>query len=653
MSVAALLGLACGGSLAWAPAPHRGPAAVVVPQATAVGLSGGAELAVASSVRRLLPQMVEAMAVHRVGDRWGAELERGADPSDAPILVAYRSDPAPRFTTSSGGSAAADALLRWLDDTRHHGLEHRFASTRADLAARLAAFETGTELTRPAPVASDIAAHELAAAWLAAAGAGDDRLRATGDSLRDANPDLEEAATSRAGALTGRIAEQATLELGFARAAVALSHALAPRPRTEAVLHGRKGRYLSPDVLWQAAIGPVPAELVAAVLAAARAGAQELTAHLQTRLPTVGDYAALGAASRRYEALCEAGGWAPVRVPKHIRGRRWKKASRIEAVQVRLATEGWLDRDPTGVYDDPTVEAVKRFQRAHHVKATGSFEEHTAREMNVPCAERLAAIRLNIRRWRHTARQDEPTYVHVNLSATEVVYVRDGEEKARNRTVVGSGRWFWSRKEKRRLYPKKSPLLTDTISKVVVNPSWKIPYSIVRGEILPRIEKDPDYLAKKGYIVRTGSTGRQQYVEPPSATNTLGQVKLLFPNSESIYLHDTNQRGFFNNSRRDLSHGCIRVHDALDFAAEILVDDFAHVGERFRQGTIHKQSRNNSTYVYGLEQDVPVFLEYYSVSPDPDGSGMMRFHIDIYDYDLEVFEGAPLDRRVRRKRRNG
>ena len=220
-------------------------------------------------------------------------------------------------------------------------------------------------------------------------------------------------------------------------------------------------------------------------------------------------------------------------------------------------------------------------------------------------------------------------------------YHRDGALRIEKRTVVGSGKWFWARKDKLRVYPKASPVLHDEISQVVVNPSWTVPPSIVRQEFRPRIEEDPDWLEKKGYVLKTSANGHDVVVQPPGPNHTLGDVKMLFPNRESVYLHDTNKKFYFTVPRRDLSHGCVRVQDALDFAAALLVDDWNLKGERFPARKIHALGRTNKTYWYKLHEPIPVYLEYYTASVGPDGE--VRFHPDVYEYDRRHFEG-PLGR---------
>jgi len=544
----------------------------------------------------------------------------GGDGSVAPDPAAllaelYTGLPEMVWTRPAGLSAAGEVALKWLRDARHHGL--------LGFAPRLTEFDEYLAVLVPhaGPAAADPSLHVEPADVAPAFG--------RGPSLPDS------AAPSEV---------RAALEAGLALTLSDLVARLTHHPRSATILQDDRGRYATPDSLWAAPPEPLGLPDLEALLNAASTSAEALESWLTSRLPQPGQYGLLLDAARHYATICESGGWGPVKVTRYRRGSKWKNAEAIEEIQDRLLIEGFYDIEPTGRFDEPTREALRRYQAARQVRATGTYDPETSRDLNIPCEERLAALHLNLRRWRQSSRTAQPNFVEVNLAAQEVRLVFDGQERMRVRTVVGSGKWFWSRKEQRRIYPKKSPLLTDAIQKIVVNPSWTIPGSIVKQEILPRIEKDPTYLERKGYIVKKSKSGHDIYVQPPGPGNTLGEVKLIFPNAEAIYLHDTSNRYLFRSARRDMSHGCIRVQDALDFATELLAEDYKLRDRTFHPKTLHRLSRRKKTIVFKLQQPVPVFLEYYTASVDAEG--IVRFHPDVYEYDLEVAMGQPLPRRL-------
>ncbi|MFT7578939.1 MAG: murein L,D-transpeptidase YcbB/YkuD [Myxococcota bacterium] len=421
-------------------------------------------------------------------------------------------------------------------------------------------------------------------------------------------------------------------------AVAGLAAALPARPNPNNVLEDAEtGLYLSPDVLWQeskrepALLGTIHAAVLAAV------AVDRLGGYLADQLPTHPQFRALVDAARRYSALCEAGGWAPVVVIRGRKGSAWKDTAELTKVQARLAMEGFYSGEPNGIYDDATRDAMKRYRRARVMRGKAYYDPDVAEALNVPCEARLATILLNIRRWRHTAQTDETTHVRVNLAGADVHYTRDGVLKSTHRAVVGSNKPVWVRRFGKKVLRNATPVMHDHISTIVVNPLWTVPKRLVRDELKPAIAKDPDYLAKHGYIIRTAANGAQMYVQSHGPHNALGQVKITFPNSERIYLHDTNKRGFFRYPKRAFSHGCVRVKNAFELGSALVKDDFEARGVRFSIRSMKKRvERNDKTYFYGLETQVPIFMEYYTATAETDGT--VSFHPDSYGYDAAALE---------------
>jgi murein L,D-transpeptidase YcbB/YkuD len=257
------------------------------------------------------------------------------------------------------------------------------------------------------------------------------------------------------------------------------------------------------------------------------------------------------------------------------------------------------------------------------------------RVLNVPCAERLATLLLNVRRWRHSAWHGEREWVQVNLAGQMLRYYRDGALVSANRTVVGSDKSYFSNYLQRRMWKNATPILRDTIATVIVNPEWNVPMRIVREELQPEIDKDPTYVEKHRFKTKKGGDGATYYVQEAGPGNALGRIKILFPNSESVYLHDTPGRNAFKLPVRALSHGCVRLDGAVDFGAELVRSDKAKRGEVFDAKTVKDMATlSTKTRVFELAQEVPVFLEYYTASVDE--AGAVWFHPDIYGYDAET-----------------
>jgi murein L,D-transpeptidase YcbB/YkuD len=249
-----------------------------------------------------------------------------------------------------------------------------------------------------------------------------------------------------------------------------------------------------------------------------------------------------------------------------------------------------------------------------------------------PCEDRLATLLLNVKRWRVSAWNGESAYVEVNIAAQELRYVRDGIEAARERTIVGSTRWYFDKDLDRRLNVLATPILKDLISRIVVNPHWTVPPRIARNEIDREIAKDPSYLERNNMeVIEVG--GRRMYRQRPGEDNALGLIKILFPNRESVYLHDTPKKGAFRRAVRALSHGCVRVDNAVDLGIALLSHDATRQGEDFDAWGVRSRL-GGEPLIYNLTTPIPIFLEYYTASVTDDGA--VRFHPDIYAYDASA-----------------
>lgn len=425
----------------------------------------------------------------------------------------------------------------------------------------------------------------------------------------------------------------AAVEAELATQLASMAANLPPQPRTMDVVEDKKtGAYLSPDVLWQGkAPMPMNPDIVTALMAAANQPAT-LEAHMRSLEPKTPQYRRLVEAAQRYEAnICSKGEWPPVFVPKKSIGKGWSNTAEVTKLQQRLAREGFYSGQADGIYGEALENALSRFQERTNLKPVGRFNRPTAKTLNIPCTRRVRILALNANRWRHTALTAvHKTFVHVNLPGFHLRYFRDGKFRAERRVIVGKGHSWYSPAKKRRIYRNATPILSDVIQSIIFNPTWTLPTRVILNDVGPKIEADPDWLKKNGYIRQKRGDGRDAIIQLPSKKNALGDVKFYFPNSESIYLHDTNRRGLFMRTRRDFSHGCVRVHEAVAFATEVLKDDLLAKGEEYKGGLKTLAAKNN-TVRFPLHAPVSVFLEYYTATVDAEGN--ITFHPDIYDYD--------------------
>ena len=267
---------------------------------------------------------------------------------------------------------------------------------------------------------------------------------------------------------------------------------------------------------------------------------------------------------------------------------------------------------------------MRRFQRRHLLDVDGAVGPQTRAALNVPVAARIDQIRLNLERARWLLHGLPEAFVLVDIAGYRLSYFRPGGEIWQSRIVVGQPY-------------RRTPSLRSEITHMTVNPTWTVPPTILREDVLPRVRRDPSYLQSQNMRVLTPSgqrlnpwqvdwhnPGNVMIRQDPGPGNALGQVVIRFPNDHLVYLHDTPAQGLFAREQRAFSSGCIRVQGVLEFA-QLLFDDTGS-GQNLRQLIASGQTRNVS-----LARRMPVILHYWTVHPD--GDGQLVFRPDIYDRD--------------------
>jgi murein L,D-transpeptidase YcbB/YkuD len=311
-----------------------------------------------------------------------------------------------------------------------------------------------------------------------------------------------------------------------------------------------------------------------------------------------------------------AGGWAAV--PAGAKLEPGARDARIVAVRRRLAASGDLSgADITSdAYDGTLRQAVERFQARHGLAADGIIGPGTLAALNVPVGMRLATMEANLRRLQQQSRDWGHTYVAVNVAAAHYRLVRDGETVFEQVAIVGQPDW-------------KTPEIDSRIERIELNPYWTVPTRIALLEVGPEIEKDPDYLAKHN-MRKVGEFYRQE----PGSGNALGKAKFLFPNGYDVYLHDTNSPRLFERDVRFLSHGCVRIPNAVELAEHLLQgDDPTWTRERIDAAIGRGKNRSIE-----LAAPVPVHLVYDTAWVDE--SGEVQFRKDVYGRDADLLVAA-------------
>ncbi|WP_223452232.1 MULTISPECIES: murein L,D-transpeptidase [unclassified Pseudomonas] len=331
----------------------------------------------------------------------------------------------------------------------------------------------------------------------------------------------------------------------------------------------------------------------------------------------------------------DAGGWPKVAEDKSLKPGMDEPA--VAQLRARLAAGGYLapQLKPRSDYDAVVTAAVKKYQAEQYLGADGVAGAATLAALNVSVEARIDQVRVNMERARWLLYKLQGTFVIVDIAGYKVALYRDGKPIWRSRVQVGK--------------PFRStPVFQSEITYVTFNPTWTVPPTILVKDMLPKIQKNPGYLAANRIkpIDREGNLLDPSTVDwsnPRGVTlrqdagpdNSLGQVVIRFPNEYAIYLHDTPHRELFAQSRRATSSGCIRVENPLQLV-ELLFNDPVH----WNSAGIQAQLANGKTENIRLPVKVPVLLAYWTV--DLSNDGRVMFKPDVYGYDSAVLRGLNL-----------
>jgi len=287
---------------------------------------------------------------------------------------------------------------------------------------------------------------------------------------------------------------------------------------------------------------------------------------------------------------------------------------RVPVIRRRLAVPG----DST-LFDEEVETAVRQFQTRHGLEPDGVVGNRTRSVLNVTMAQRVRQIELNIRRWRAMPAAMAPRFVMVNVPFMELQGVAGGKVEFATRVVVGTPKW-------------QTPVLRTEIQAAVFLPYWHVPASIIRDEIMPKRDADPDYLAKN----RMEMVGDSPWAirQQPGPGNALGLVKFDMPNRHDVYLHDTPQKRLFSRARRDFSHGCVRVQNPDMLAAWLMADM-----PQWNLDAVRTAMTRTSPMRVRLATPVPVTLAYITARRAADG--VVEFREDVYGLDAAGAIGYP------------
>jgi L,D-transpeptidase YcbB len=329
-----------------------------------------------------------------------------------------------------------------------------------------------------------------------------------------------------------------------------------------------------------------------------------------------------------YAQIVQRGGWRTV--PASDRLRVGMQHGSVTLLRERLMATGDLDR-AAGVSDvfDSYVEAgVRRFQARNGITPDGVLREPTAAAMNVPAEVRLRQLETNVVRVRSMAGNLGDRYAVVNIPAAHLEAVENGEVASRHISIVGKP-------------DRASPVLQARIVEVNFHPFWTVPVSIIRKDLIPKMQAEPDYLTKNKIRIydkrgrelqpdevnwQTEEAVDYMFRQDPGELNSMGTIRVNMPNPHAVYMHDTPSKNLFGEDQRFHSSGCVRVQNVRDFVIWLLKGT-----PNMSRTQVDAHIKSGERHDAKLVRPIPVYWVYITAWANPDG--VVQFRDDVYSHD--------------------
>jgi len=347
-------------------------------------------------------------------------------------------------------------------------------------------------------------------------------------------------------------------------------------------------------------------------------------------------YTKLKSALKEYTLIAKNGGWG--RLPMGRTIKVGDPDARVPLIRQRLAVSHDFQGNVTDDYryDDDLADAVRNFQYRHNLTPNAYITNETIGTMNIPVEDKIEKIRINMERARWVMHDLPKRFIMVDIAGYSVTFYDNGKNIWRTRAQVG--KTF-----------RKTPILRSEITYLVLNPTWTVPLTILKEDILPKLKQDPSYLERKdlkvidyqGNEIDPSTIDWSLYPEQgfpyllrqqPGLRSALGRVKFMFPNNYSVYMHDTPYQTLFSDTERAFSSGCIRIEKPYELT-EILLDD--HVN--WNSERISEEIDSLQTINVSLPKPITVLLFYWTATVDDEGH--ILFRPDIYQRDPAVSRG--------------
>ena len=313
----------------------------------------------------------------------------------------------------------------------------------------------------------------------------------------------------------------------------------------------------------------------------------------------------------------------------------------IAQIIKRSKEENLLPNNVTNLDSIELSNLVKKIQEKKNLEIDGKYGRQLILALNNTDSEKFLKIVINMDRLRRNREEYPNRYLWVNLPSFYLQVFENGETKIESKVIIGKPN-------------TRTPLITSKINQITTYPTWTIPTSIISKEILPNIKKNNNYLNRKGYSifdasgqkVNPDSVNWSSYekgipfkvVQPGGDANSLGIMKFNFPNKHSVYLHDTNQRGLFNNSFRSLSHGCVRVQNWDSLYQYIILSDKRANADDIASNSVVVDSvktwlNAKKRRTISIINELPIYIRYYTAASK---NGKIEFYEDVYGEDNKI-----------------
>ena len=360
----------------------------------------------------------------------------------------------------------------------------------------------------------------------------------------------------------------------------------------------------------------------------------QITKALRDLQPLHSGYFGLKQALAQYRNIAKKDDWPPVSPGTNLR--KGDTGISVQGLRERLVILGDLEntkKDRGDFFDEATEWAVQMFQKRHGLKSDGIVGTRTLEMLNIPIQQRVRQIELNMERWRWTPRDLGNRYLLVNIADARLWVIENLHRMLEMRVVVGKPY-------------RRTPVFSAKMTYMVINPYWNVPTSLVYRDLLPKIQKNDNYLAQQGIkVFKNWSKGAPE-INPktvdwkkiehpnfnyklrqdPGPRNALGRIKFIFPNKFAVYLHDTPERSGFKETHRNFSSGCIRTEKPVNLALYLLEDDHQWSREKLSAAI-----KAGETKVIELQRPITVHIQYWTAWVDE--NGRLNFRNDIYDRD--------------------